>query len=113
MAQELVAMGVPADRIVQERRSANTRDHPIYVSPLLRDHHVRRFVLVTSRQHIARALRVFRKAGWDPIPSSPEVLAIDSSRVRDALPSKEALEASEHLIYDELALLYYWLRGWL
>ena len=113
MAAELEAMGVPADRIVAEPRAQNTHEHAIYVPPLLRERHVTRFVLVTSRQHMARALRVFRKAGWDPVPSTPEAYADESTPIDRFLPSKNALLASEQVLYGQGAFVYYWLRGWL
>jgi uncharacterized SAM-binding protein YcdF (DUF218 family) len=112
MAEELEARGVPPDRIVQEGRSENTHQHGVYVPPLLRERQVSRFVLVTSRQHIARALRVFRKAGWEPIPSTPEVFD-DRVGIGRFLPSKTALLASEHMFYDQGAMVYYFLRGWI
>ena len=105
MAEELKALGVPADRIVIESRAENTHEHAIYVPPLLRERHVTRFVLVTSRQHISRALRVFRKAGWDPVPSTPEAYADRSDPLDRFLPSKNALLASEQVLYDEGALV--------
>ena len=112
MALELAEMGIPADRILQERRSTNTYDHSMYVPPLLRERGVHTFVLVTSRQHIARALRVFRKAGWDPVPSTPEVWVEGPGILDSVLPSRHALVASQALIYDEAAAIYYWARGW-
>jgi uncharacterized SAM-binding protein YcdF (DUF218 family) len=113
MADELKALGVPADRIVIEPRAQNTHEHALYVPPLLRERHATRFVLVTSRQHISRALRVFRKAGWDPVPSTPEAYADRSDPIGRFLPSKNALLASEQVLYGEGALVYYWLRGWI
>jgi uncharacterized SAM-binding protein YcdF (DUF218 family) len=113
MAAELEAMGVPADRIVQEARATNTFDHARYVPPLLQERHVGQFVLVTSRQHIARALRVFHKAGFDPVPSSPDLDLSHFGPVQYLLPSRMALLASEELVYDKLAMAYYWLRGWI
>jgi uncharacterized SAM-binding protein YcdF (DUF218 family) len=113
MAEELAALGVPTDRIVLEPRAQNTREHAIYVPPLLRERHVARFVLVTSRQHMSRALRVFRKAGWDPVPSTPEAYADDLIGVERWVPSRNALLVSEQVLYGEVAFAYYWLRGWL
>jgi len=113
MKAELELMGVPADRIVAEPRAQNTHEHAIYVPPLLRERHVTRFVLVTSRQHVARALRVFRKAGWDPVPSTPEAYADRSIPIDRFLPSKNALLASEQVLYNQGAFVYYWLRGWI
>jgi uncharacterized SAM-binding protein YcdF (DUF218 family) len=113
MAEELGRMGVPPERLVLEPQAQNTREHAIYVPPLLRERHVARFVLVTSRQHMSRALRVFRKAGWDPIPSTPEAYADDREAVNRWLPSRNALLTSEQVLYGEAALAYYWIRGWI
>jgi uncharacterized SAM-binding protein YcdF (DUF218 family) len=112
MAEELGDLGVPSERIVIEPRAENTHEHAIYVPPLLTERHITRFVLVTSRQHIARALAVFRRAGWDPIPSSPEPYADNVKRVEWFIPSKNALFASQMAIYDKLGWIYYRLRGW-
>jgi uncharacterized SAM-binding protein YcdF (DUF218 family) len=113
MAADLEAMGVPRDRIIQEGKSANTRDHARYIPPLLAERHVPQFVLVTSRQHIDRALRVFHKAGFDPVPSSPDLDLNHSGPLANFVPSSTALLASEELIYDKLGMVYYWLRGWI
>jgi uncharacterized SAM-binding protein YcdF (DUF218 family) len=113
MAGELRAMGVPDDRIVVEAKATNTHEHAVYVPPLLRERQVQQFVLVTSRQHVDRALRVFHKAGLDPIPSSPEAYVIHSGPLEYLLPSDSALLASEELFYDKGAMVYYWLRGWI
>jgi len=60
-----------------------------------------------------RALQVFRKAGWNPVPSSPEVYVNDAGRLDYFVPSKDALYTSEQVIYDQLAMVYYWARGWI
>ncbi len=70
----LKLLGVPDDRLIEEGKSRNTHDHTLYVPPLLAEHGVKQFVLVTSRQHMARALRAFRSAGFDPVPVQPGVL---------------------------------------
>lgn len=114
MADELVARGVRADRIIPDEKSLNTHDHGEYVPQILRQHQIGRFVLVTSRQHMPRALRVFRKAGTDPIPSSPEIyVRVPQEPLSIWVPSRAALNASEQLCYEGGALVYYWLRGWL
>jgi uncharacterized SAM-binding protein YcdF (DUF218 family) len=112
MAAELQSLGVPADRIVIEGQARNTHEHGLYVTTLLHERQTKRFVLVTSRQHIARALGVFRKAGWDPIPSSPDAYFDDGHTIEWVLPSRDTLRASEQLIYDKCAMVYYRLRGW-
>ena len=68
--------------------------------PLLKQHGIERFVLVTSQQHIARALGAFRKVGLDPVPSTPEVYVGRGHFLEMYLPSRDGLSASERLIYD-------------
>ena len=113
MAAELEAMGVPADRIIEESKSVNTHDHGRYIPPVLADRHVPQFVLVTSRQHIDRALRVFQKAGLHPVPSTPDLDLDHRSALKNVLPSRTALNACEELVYDKLGTVYYWFRGWI
>ena len=113
MRSSLIAMGVPADRIVEEPESRNTHDHALLIPPLLKAHGIRQFVLVTSRQHMARALRVFRAVGWDPVPSSPEFYVSNNTPLEPFLPSDAALDASRMMMYDLLGLVYYKARGWI
>jgi uncharacterized SAM-binding protein YcdF (DUF218 family) len=111
LAIDLNSLGVDRDRIVEETQAADTRDHALLVPKILKEHDITQFVLVTSQQHIARALRAFRKVGWDPIPSTPDFYV---GRLRSApyFPREAALEASSEMLYDQLAMIYYWLRGW-
>jgi uncharacterized SAM-binding protein YcdF (DUF218 family) len=113
MAHMLEQLGVPADKIIKEEKSANTHDHALFVPPLLKQAGIERFVLVTSQQHIARALGAFRAAGTDPVPSTPEVyVPADGSRFEMYLPSAAGLHASERMLYDLLGWVYYRFRGW-
>lgn len=112
MRRSLTLLGVPDDRIIEEGKSRNTRDHTRYVPPLLAEHGVEQFVLVTSRQHMARSLRAFRSAGFDPVPSSPEFFVPRGGTLSKIIPSDSALEASAAMLYDLLAMVYYSVRGW-
>jgi uncharacterized SAM-binding protein YcdF (DUF218 family) len=111
MAADLKDHGVDPDRIIEETKAVNTRDSALFVPPILKERGVKQFVIVTSQQHIARALKAFRKVGWDPIPSTPEFY-VSRFRALPYLPRESALEASSAMFYDELAMVYYWLRGW-
>ena len=112
MAYQLERLGVPADRIIREEQSGNTRDHASFVPPLLKQHGLGQFVLVTSRQHIARALGAFRKVGTDPVPSTPDVYIPRGTFLEWYLPSPVALAASQSLFHDLIGRAYYKARGW-
>jgi uncharacterized SAM-binding protein YcdF (DUF218 family) len=113
MAHQLEQLGVSADKIIKEEQSANTRDHAIFVAPLLRRHGIEQFVLVTSQQHIARALAVFRAAGMNPVPSTPDVYVGRGGRLQMYLPSRVGLHVSERMVYDLMGWVYYKARGWI
>jgi uncharacterized SAM-binding protein YcdF (DUF218 family) len=113
MAAALVEAGVPADRVLQDREAKTTHDHPRTVAPLLREHQVRRFVLVTSPTHMRRALAVFRKAGFDPVPSVSPVRSEHIDAPPWLLPNDDSLAISNQAVYDYVAWVDYWLRGWL
>lgn len=112
MAQSLVLLGVPEEQILREEQSRNTHDHTVYVPQLMRARGIKQFVLVTSRQHMARSLRAFRAAGYDPVPSSPEFFAGPADMRSPFIPTKPALDASSAMLYDLMAMAYYWARGW-
>ena len=112
MARTLTLLGVPADRIVEEGLSRSTLDHTRYIPPLLAERGVGQFVLVTSRQHMWRALQVFRASGLHPVPSSPEFYVARGRPFDRFLPSQSALDASFAMMYDVAGMAYYRLRGW-
>ena len=68
-ADELARMlregGVPADAIVRERCSLDTRDNARFAAALLGRRGLGRVVLVTCSWHLPRAERAFRAAGLE------------------------------------------------
>jgi uncharacterized SAM-binding protein YcdF (DUF218 family) len=113
MAHQLEQLGVPADQIIKEEKSTNTRDHAMLVPPLLKQRGMGHFVLVTSQQHIARALQTFRAVGTNPTPSTPEVYVARGDVLELFLPSEAGLRTSESMIYDLLGWVYYKARRWI
>jgi uncharacterized SAM-binding protein YcdF (DUF218 family) len=112
MAAALAEAGVSPDRVLQDREAKTTHDHPRTVRPLLGAHQVRRFVLVTSPTHMRRALAVFRKAGFDPIPSVSLARSEHLDRLPWLRPNGESIVLSNQAVYDYVAWVEYWLRGW-
>jgi uncharacterized SAM-binding protein YcdF (DUF218 family) len=112
MAHQLEQLGVPADHIIKEEKSTNTRDHAMFVPPLLQERGIERFVLITSQQHIARALAAFRAVGASPVPSTPEVYVARGRFLEMYLPSGVGLETSANMMYDLMAYGYYKARRW-
>ena len=114
MREELIKAGVPADRILMESASENTREQAIYLAPLLEAHQIEQFVLVTSPTHMGRAMAAFEAAGLRPVASvSVDVLEETAPQQWRFLPAASALGASRWAIREYLAVAYYWSRGWL
>ena len=92
----------------------NTREHAIYVPPLLRKHGVEKFILVTSATHIRRSVRAFEAQGLHPVPSMSAMRSSRAERtVSDWWPGVGNLNISQQAIYELFGLAYYWSRGWI
>ncbi|HLE23061.1 MAG TPA: YdcF family protein [Anaerolineales bacterium] len=114
MKADLMARGVPDDKIWLETASPDTHEQAVRVGELLQQEGVEAFVLVTSLPHMRRALGAFVGEGMEPIASAAvHGPSADSSGPAAFLPSAEALAESETAIREVLALVYYALRGWL
>jgi uncharacterized SAM-binding protein YcdF (DUF218 family) len=113
----LLRNGVPADRILLERRSINTRDQAVEVSRILTRLGQNQCVLVTSPQQMPRAVALFRKEGITagPLPAGSQVWAPSGTARwwKWLMPSTEARAVSRDVVYELMAWPYYRLRGWL
>ena len=114
MLQELLAAGVPAERIRTDPLSGSTREQAVNLAALLRELRAEPFLLVTSPIHMRRALASFRAEQLAPVPAPSAQHALgDPVLSGGVLPHPAALNASQAALREGLALGYYWLRGWL
>ena len=109
----IMLLGVPADHIVIEAESRNTREEAVIIARMLADRPPQPIVIVTSPTHMARAIGTFRAAGLDPIPAVAPYKSDHSFERLRWVPSEGALFLSDIAIYDALATLYYKASGWL
>ncbi len=110
----LAQAGVPVERILLESESHDTHEQASAVAAVLRAHGLESLVLVTSPDHMRRAVLSFRAAGLDPIPS-PALLRSETlpAPAGALLPSLRSLQESASALREVLGLAYYALRGWL
>lgn len=66
MEKYALQMGVPKERLIVEKESVNTMDHPKYLLSILKD---QKFVLVTSANHMKRSLSNFEALGLHGYPA--------------------------------------------
>jgi uncharacterized SAM-binding protein YcdF (DUF218 family) len=114
MASSLIELGVPADRILIEGESGNTRDQAINLPPILARYEVDHFVLVTSATHMRRADLSFRAETGGYLTSiAPNKSETEPALGWSPLPNAEALDTSRDVFREFIGLLYYFLRGWI
>lgn len=113
MAAVLVAAGVPPDRVVEESSSKTTRDQARMIPAMLRERGIKQFVLVTSPVHMGRSLALFRVEGVDPVPSVSRMRSEHLPPPSSLVPDVASLIASDEALYDYMAWIYYWWKGWL
>lgn len=113
LRQALIAVGVPADRILLESESKNTRDEVVIIKHMLADRNITQFVLITSPLHMRRSILAFEQEGLHPIPSPARLVPERSAADRRFWPSAQWLSVSDDAIYEWLARGYYWWKGWL
>ena len=114
MREGLLAAGVPADRIVQDVASRDTQQSAVAIRELLRSRQLSRAVLVTSAQHVPRAMRAFRRAGVDVVASPAPLLPVrQAAGWRLIVPDAGALTLSELCLHEYIGIAYYRLRGWI
>jgi uncharacterized SAM-binding protein YcdF (DUF218 family) len=114
MHDALVDLGIPPDRILLEKGSANTHDQAVNLRPLFKANNIKRFVLVTSPTHMRRAYLTFVHSGYDPVPAAALEHSQSIDTFNDALiPNLGALDASRNVMRELLGLFYYLLRGWI
>jgi uncharacterized SAM-binding protein YcdF (DUF218 family) len=98
-------LGIPAERIVLERESRNTRENAEQSARIVHSRGWKSLLLVTSALHAPRALASFRAAGL-----SPDLLPVDvraGARLGSFLPRSSALDRSTDVLRELAGRLVY------
>ena len=112
IADGLITLDVPADRVIVESESMNTREQALAVTRLLALKGIHRFVVVTSPTHMARSSGVFLAQDADVVPSTSPLVSDSIRRRRFFMPDEISLGLSDAALYEYAAIVYYWGRGW-
>jgi len=103
--------GIPADQIVTESHSRNTRENVLESAPIIAAHGWKRILLLTSAWHAPRALGCFHAVGL-----SPDLLPVDHRSGRDGalgwLPRAGALAGSTDALREMVGGLVYRILGY-
>jgi uncharacterized SAM-binding protein YcdF (DUF218 family) len=88
---------IPDEAILIETHSRSTRQNLIYARDLMREHGIRRVILVSDPLHMARALRLSRELGIDAVAS-----ATPSTRFRSVRSSWRFLAQEVYFFHRDL-----------
>jgi len=111
MRTAIVQLGIPAEHVMVEAESKNTRQEAAVIARMLSDRARQPIVLVTSPTHMSRALEEFRAAGLDPVPSAAAYKSEHSLERHRWIPSNGGLMLVDTVVYDSAAEWYYWALG--
>jgi len=113
LAEGYAVSGIPADRLLVDGASDNTRENASDSASILRSRGVRSILLVTSSIHMRRAAGAFRQQGVEVVPVPvPEAYAA----MADApgwLPRRDALTLTARCVREYVALWVYRQRHWI
>ncbi|WP_455817935.1 envelope biogenesis factor ElyC [Pseudomonas cerasi] len=103
------SLGVPQSAIITLDKPSDTEQEALEVSRIVGQ---RSFALVTSANHLPRAMIFFERQGLHPWPAPANQLAVTSplNFWERALPSSFWLGHSERAIYETLGHLWQWLK---
>ena len=105
----LVDMGIAKSRILLEDRSRNTWENAVETRRLLGAEARGRWLLVTSAQHMPRAVGVFRKAGFDVVPWPVDRRASTMLAGFDSVA--DGLRRLDFATKEWIGLVAYWALG--
>jgi len=63
--------------------------------------------------HMSRSLALFRAQGIDPVPSVSPMRSEHLPAASFIVPEQSTLAVSDEALYDYMAWIYYWWKGWL
>jgi uncharacterized SAM-binding protein YcdF (DUF218 family) len=120
MALLLQRLGVPADRIIEEGKSLNTRENGVFTKEILDRRNIKEIILVTSGYHMPRAKRVFEKLGITVIPAPTDFLSTPTESndfnlanvILKLVPNAQSLALTTMALKEYLGLLIYTIQGW-
>ena len=107
----LDSIGVPRSRVLLELRSRNTEENAVFTKELVQPKPGERWLLVTSAQHMPRAVGCFRRVGF-AVEAYP--VAWHTGRQFRLAPMdlmSRGLGRLDAAVHEWLGLVSYWLTG--
>lgn len=103
----LMESGIPQEKILMQEEAKTTFEEAQY---LKKEIGTQPFILVTSAYHMPRAMKIFKKAGLNPIAAPTDFNRPQESGIISILQSKQ-LKNTEHAWHEYLGIVSYKLQG--
>jgi uncharacterized SAM-binding protein YcdF (DUF218 family) len=107
----LDSLGVPRGRVMLESRSRNTAENAAFTKDLVKPNPGERWLLVTSAQHMPRAIGCFRRAGFTAEAYPTNWRTGKNGDFTVPQPFGGALARVDTATHEWIGLLVYWLTG--
>jgi uncharacterized SAM-binding protein YcdF (DUF218 family) len=106
-AEAAVALGVDKNciRIVKEPR--DTEEEAVYIKKIIGD---KKFILVTSAEHMKRSFIIFNSYGMNPIPAPTDFLVKKiyfSHLILYIMPSAQSIKNFEIIFHEYLGIIWF------
>lgn len=115
LLKALLRNGIPQQDIIVESKSRNTFENAVFSKRLLDSLQIPGpYIIVTSAQHMPRAMKVFRKAGYEnPVPFPCDYKVIDArfSLNNIIIPDITLISDWKYLIKEMVGTAVYQLTG--
>jgi uncharacterized SAM-binding protein YcdF (DUF218 family) len=102
MADYLVLLGIPRDKIALEIKATDTETNAIYSAEILKKYGAKKVVLVTSALHMPRSVVEFEAAGVQVIPAPVDYIGGQGWRL---LPSSATMHRTSRTLHEILGRL--------
>lgn len=107
----LDSFGIPQTRVMLEPRSRNTAENAAFTKELVTPKPGERWLLVTSAQHMPRAVGCFRRVGFAVEAYPVGWRTAKTVSVTPGLSFAHGLSRLDSVSYEWIGLLAYWLTG--
>lgn len=115
LRQFAIEYGVPAEKILVDATSRNTYENAVNTKSLMHERQLSSLILVTTANHLPRAMGCFRKIGLEPIPYPVDyrVPPQPEYHLLKIFPSIAGLRNTTYILHEYIGLLMYKIAGYI
>ena len=106
-ATKLIESGIPIENILMQEKAKTTFEEAQHMKKRVGSN---AFILVTAAYHMPRSMKLFKKAGLNPIAAPTDFNRPQEDGLLSIFQSKQ-LEKTEHAWHEYLGMLVYKLQG--